>query len=59
MCGAGATNGGKVRKWCRLFKGDRTNVHDKERSWRPFLAADDVEENVKDKTLGKEAIQNF
>jgi hypothetical protein len=32
--GEGAVNEGNVRKWCRVFKEGRTNVHDEERSGR-------------------------
>ena len=31
MCGKGAVNKGISRKWCRLFKGGTTNMHDEER----------------------------
>ena len=42
MCCEGAMNRGNVRKWCRLFKEGRTNVHDEERSGRPSLVPDGV-----------------
>ena len=42
VCCEGAMNRGNVRKWCRLFKEGRTNVHDEERSGRPSLVPDGV-----------------
>jgi len=32
VCGESAMNEGNIRKWCWLFKEDRTNVHDEEQS---------------------------
>ena len=34
VCGQGALNEGKVKKWCRLLQGGGTNVNDKQRSGR-------------------------
>jgi hypothetical protein len=38
--GEGAINEGSVRKWCRLFKEGRTNVHDEEQSGYPPSSPD-------------------
>jgi hypothetical protein len=46
VCGEGAMNRGNVRKWCRLFKEGRTNVHDQEPSGRPSLFADGLTEGA-------------
>jgi hypothetical protein len=35
-------NDGNMRKWFRLFKEGTTNVHEAERSGRPFLVTDDL-----------------
>jgi hypothetical protein len=43
----GATDESNVRKWCRLFREGRTNVQGEERSARPSLFADDLNENMK------------
>ena len=42
----GAMNEGDVRKWCRLFKVGRNNVHDEEGSGPPSLVTDDLKEKV-------------
>jgi len=54
VCGEGAMNGGNVRKWCRLFKEGRTNVHDEEPSGRPSLVTDGLTEGVNAKIRYKE-----
>jgi hypothetical protein len=33
---------GTVRRWCRMFKDMRKNVHDKERSFRSSIVSDDL-----------------
>lgn len=38
-----------VRKWCRLFGEGRTNVHDEERSGRPYVINDDLVEKINKK----------
>lgn len=40
---------GVVRQWVRFFKNGRTNVHDDERSGRPSLVTDDLENKVNEK----------
>jgi hypothetical protein len=46
VCGEGAMKSGNVRKWCRLFKEGRTNVHVEEPSGRPSLVTDGLTEGV-------------
>jgi hypothetical protein len=46
VSGEGAMNRGNVRKWCRLFKEGRTNVHAEEPSGRPSLVTDGLTEGV-------------
>ena len=31
-----------VRRWCIIFKNDRTNVHDEERSGQPTIVTDEL-----------------
>jgi transposase len=33
---------GTVRQWCRMFRNGRRDVHDEERSGRPFVVSDDL-----------------
>jgi hypothetical protein len=45
---------GTVRRWCRKFKDEQTNVHDEERSGRPAICSDDdlvqsVDQNICDR----------
>jgi hypothetical protein len=40
---------GTVRQWCRMFKDERTNVHDEERSGRPSVVSDDLVQSVDQK----------
>jgi hypothetical protein len=40
---------GNIRQWCKMFKDERTNVHDEERSGRPFVMSDDLIESVHQK----------
>jgi transposase len=35
-----------VTKWCREFSGGRTDVHDEQRSGRPFLISDDLLQEI-------------
>jgi len=55
VCGANATSDGMVRKWVRLFKEGRENLHNEARSGRPSLVNDDlvrkVNERVRDDRL--------
>jgi hypothetical protein len=44
-------NEGNTRKWCRLFKEGRTNVHEERRIGRPSLVTDDIKEKVNVKIL--------
>lgn len=44
--GKGIMSEGNVRRWCRMLKNGRSNVHDKERSGRPFVASDDFVQSV-------------
>lgn len=44
--GEGAVNEGNVRKWCRLFKEGRPNVHDEERVGLPSSIMDGLKEKV-------------
>jgi len=46
VCDEGAMNRGNVRKWCRLFKEGRTNVHDEKPSGRPPMVTDGLTEGV-------------
>jgi hypothetical protein len=39
-------NQGTVRQWCRIFKDRRTEIHDEERSGRPFVVSDDLVQSV-------------
>lgn len=41
---------GKVRRWCRKFKGDHTNEHDKELSGNSNIQTDKIVQQV-DQTL--------
>jgi transposase len=40
---------GTVRQWCRMFKHEPKNVHDKERSGRPSAVSDDHVQGVDQK----------
>jgi transposase len=40
---------GTVRQWCRMFKDQRTNVHDEERSGQPSVVSDDLVKEVDQK----------
>jgi hypothetical protein len=51
-------NEGNMRKWCRLFREGRTNVHD-ERSGCPSLVTDDSEEKSECKNSVKQAIHTI
>ncbi|GBM04061.1 hypothetical protein AVEN_247934-1 [Araneus ventricosus] len=42
---------GKVRKWVRVFKAGRDNVHDESRSGRPSVITDDMVASVEAKIL--------
>jgi hypothetical protein len=55
--GEGALNEGNVRKWCRLFKDGRTNVHDEEQSGRPSLVMDDLKEKANAKVRGNRRLR--
>ena len=35
-----------VRKWCKMFRNGRTDVHDSERSGRPSVITDALKQNV-------------
>ncbi|GFT18054.1 HTH_48 domain-containing protein [Trichonephila clavipes] len=37
---------GMVRKWVRVFKDGRTNIHDEERSGRPSVITDELIQKV-------------
>jgi hypothetical protein len=37
---------GTVRQWCRMFKDGQTNVHDEERSGRPYVLSGNVLQSV-------------
>jgi hypothetical protein len=52
---------GTVLQWCRIFKHERKNVHDGERSGRPSVVSDDLVQNVDPKILkyGPSKFQNF
>ena len=58
MYDEGAMNEGNLGK-CRLFKEDRTDVHDEEKSGRPSLVKDDLKEKAKVKTPGQQTIYIF
>jgi hypothetical protein len=47
----GTMNQGNVRKWCRLFKEGRTNMHDEEQSRHLALVTDELKENIKTKSV--------
>jgi len=59
--GEGAVNKGIVRKWCRLFKESRYNVHDEKRSGPPSVVTDDLTERVSHKfgTSGDSQFINY
>jgi len=40
---------GGVRQWCIVFKNDRTNVHDEERSGRPTIVTDELVTKINEK----------
>jgi transposase len=40
--GQNVVSEGTVRQWCRMFKDERTNVHDEERRRRPGCSEDDL-----------------
>jgi transposase len=40
---------GNVRKWCRLFKKDRSSLHDEERNGHSSLVTEDIKEKVNTK----------
>ena len=44
-----AMSDGMVRKWVRMFKEGRENVHDEARSGRPSLVNDDLVRKVKER----------
>jgi hypothetical protein len=44
--GEGVMNEGNVRKWCRLFNGGRTDVHNEARSGRPSVTIEDLKDRV-------------
>jgi hypothetical protein len=44
--GEGGMNEFSVRKWCRIFNEDRTNVHDEERSGCPSLITEDLKKQI-------------
>jgi hypothetical protein len=44
-----ATSDGIVRRWCKMFSEGRTNVHDDDRSGRPFLVTADLLDQVNEK----------
>jgi transposase len=37
---------GTARQWCRMFRDRRSDVHDEERSGRPFVVSDDLVQSV-------------
>jgi transposase len=41
-----AESEGTVRQWCRMFKDGRTNVRGEERSGRPSVVSDDLDQSV-------------
>ena len=47
--GDNAMSDGMVRKWVRMFKGGRKNVHDEARSGRPYLVNDDLVRKVNER----------
>lgn len=42
-------NEASVRKWCIMFNGGRTNVHDEERSGRPSVVTDELKRRIEEK----------
>jgi oligoribonuclease (3'-5' exoribonuclease) len=40
--------------WCRIFKDEKTNVHDEERSVRPYTVIDDLVQIVNQKICGRQ-----
>jgi transposase len=51
LYGQNVMSEGIVRKWCRMFKDGRTNVHHEERSGQPSVVSDDLVQNVASKNL--------
>jgi hypothetical protein len=47
--GQNVTSEGTIRKRRRMFRDWRTNVHDEERSVRPFVVSDDLVQSVDQK----------
>jgi len=47
--GDNAMSDGMVRKWIRMFKEGRQNVHDEARSGRPSLVNDDLVHKVNER----------
>jgi hypothetical protein len=42
-------NEGTVRHWCRMFKDERTDVHNEEQSGQPSIVSDDLVRSVDQK----------
>jgi hypothetical protein len=51
-------NEGTVRRWYRMFRDGRTNVHDEERSGRPSEGSDDLAQSVDLKICEKRRLKN-
>jgi hypothetical protein len=49
VCGENAMSDIMVRRWCRMFSEERTNVHDNDRSGCPFLVTADLLDQVNEK----------
>jgi hypothetical protein len=49
-------SGGTVRQWCRMFKDGRRDVHDEERSGRPFVVSDGLVQSVDQKISGRRGL---
>jgi hypothetical protein len=44
MCGEGVMNKVNVHKWCRLFNGGRTDVHNEARTGCPSVITEDLKD---------------
>jgi transposase len=49
VCGENTISDGMVRRWCRMFSEEGTNVHDDDRSGCPFLVTADLLDQVNEK----------
>jgi hypothetical protein len=58
VCGQNVMSEGTARKWCRVFKDERANVRDEERSCRPTVVSDDLVQSV-DQQICEKGLSQF